>query len=242
VSIEIPKYTIQSNDTKTASKNKKILIALLLPVSFLIGYIGRGVYTEKTLKTLRERNDVLETSNSQYLDNLQQQKAELSLLKTEKKIKQEAIKQVQSKYKELIENQNALKSEIKFYERLLSPNAENKGLRVFAVKINKHPNNLFDLSVTLVQKIERAKIISGKVTIQVQGQLDGKNKVIAIEDADHSSYKFKYFQNITLIFSLPEGFIAEQLVVKLFPKTKKAKTIEHNIDWLSIINQDKNHV
>ncbi|MBL4772362.1 MAG: hypothetical protein JKX98_01765 [Alcanivoracaceae bacterium] len=241
MSIELPNYTIQTN-ADSPHILKKVMLPLFIFISLLTGYFFSNTYTDSTIKTLRVRNDVLENLNNQNLDKITQQKTELSFLKTEKKIKQEAIIKVQNGYKDLIKRENRLKSEINFYKRLLSPSTENKGLRVFEAKIKIHSHKSLSLKVVLVQKLERAKEISGKFEILVLGKENSKSKTIQLNDNDDSNFKFKYFHNISFGFSLPEGFIAEQLVVKLYPTNKKAKTVEYTVDWQSIINEDTNHV
>jgi hypothetical protein len=234
VSIELPNYTIQT-ESERPNKFKKFILPLSIIISLLVGYFASGVYSNTTIKSLRMRNDVLETVNSKNLDKIVQLETQLSMLKTEKKVKQQAVIELQNDYKELINSQDNLKSEISFYERLLSPNTGNKGLRIFELSVNNKNDLSYHLKMILVQKIERAKIISGKLEIFVVGKQNNKTKSLLISKEKDSSYKFKYFHNFSLNFSLPEGFNAQQLVVKLFPKGKKAKTIEHTVVWQSII-------
>lgn len=235
MSIKLPNYTIQKKIEKP-NKFKKFILPFLILISIILGYFVSGVYANTSIKSLRMRNDVLETVNSKNLDKIVQLETQLSMLVTEKKVKQQAIIELQNDYKKTINNQDSLKSEIRFYERLLSPDATNKGLRVFELSVNKKTNSKYNLKMILVQKIERAKIISGKLEIFVVGKQNNKAKSILISNEKDSAYKFKYFHNLSLNFSLPEGFNAQQLVVKLFPKTKRAKTIEHTVVWKSIIN------
>lgn len=234
VSTELPKFTIQAL-SKEPSRLKKTAYPLLVILSFCFGYFGSIYFKNNTVKTLNERNDVLEEQNNTNQDKLIQQNEELSLLKTEQKIKQEAVLQLQNNYKDLIKSQNKLKSEIDFYERLLSPNSQNKGLRVFESKVLKHSDKQYSVKIILVQKLERAKEISGKYKIEIIGKKGSAPKTLQISSIKDIAFKFKYFHNISLDFSLPEGFNAEQLVVRLFPSIKKAKTIEYSVDWQSII-------
>ncbi len=126
-----------------------------------------------------------------------------------------------------------MESEISFYQQLLSPNAENKGLRVFDNHIFELDNNNFKLQATLVQKIQKANIISGRFEIYVIGKQENEQKTLAIHKKDDSKYEFKYFHKVSFGFSLPKGFKAEQLVVKLFPQNKKSKPVEHTVTWAS---------
>jgi len=234
VSIELPKYTIQEK-TQAPSLFKKIRLPLGIIIGTLVGYFGNYYFSNNTSSVLRVRNTVLEDLNGSLQDTIAQQKTELKMLKTENKVKHHAILDVQKEFKKLIDDQNELKSDINFYQRLLSPDAENKGLRVFKSKLSVHADNAYSLKLTLVQKLEKAKVISGKVSINVIGKLDKKVKNIKINEKEASKYKFKYFHNLSLMFSLPIGFKAEQLVVKLFPKNKRSNTIEYTVNWTSLI-------
>lgn len=235
MSIQLLEYTIQAK-SKQPPKYFKVLFPLTVIGSLIAGYFINDFYSNNTIKTLRERNDVLETINTQNQDKIVQLETSVTLLKTEQKVRQQAIAEVQNDYKGLIDDINFLKSEIDFYERLLSPNEENKGLRVFEAAATQNNSDSFSLKVVLVQKIERAKEISGRFEIVLTGQQNDKPKNLTISNSEEANYAFKYFYNISLGFSIPEGFKAEQLVVKLYPKNKKAKTIEYKVNWHSIIN------
>lgn len=235
MSIQLPEYTIQAK-TKKPPKYFKVLFPLTVIGCLIIGYVINDFYSNSSIKTLLERNDVLETINTQNQDKIVQLETSVTLLKTEQKVRQQAIAEVQNDYKELIDELNALKSEINFYERLLSPNEENKGLRVFEASAIEISPDTYSMKVVLVQKIERAKEVSGRFEIVLTGQQNEKPKNLTISNSEQASYAFKYFYNISLGFSIPEGFKAEQLIVKLFPNNKKAKTVEYTVNWHSIIN------
>lgn len=236
MSIKLPKYTIQTEENKP-KKFIKIFLPLSLIVGLLVGYFASGMYANKTIKTLKERNSVLEEINSKNQDLISQQNSDLSILKTEQKVKQQGVLLLQADYKASIDAQESLKAEIKFYERLLSPNAENKGLRVFETNLREMSSLSYTLKAILVQKIERARNIAGRYNIQLIGKQNGQVKTVQLNNNNDSKFDFKYFYTISLSFSLPEGFKPEQLVVELLPKNKKAKTVKHTVDWQQLINK-----
>ena len=237
MSIKLPQYTIQTS-TGQEKPPKKFLMPLVLVLCFFVGYFGRMLFEKSNYASVQERNEVLEVLNSDYQDKLIQKDTEISVLKTENKVKQQAIVILQKDYKTSIDKQNELNADISFYQSLLSPNTENKGLRVFDNQLTQRADGSFKLTVVLVQKIERARVVSGKISIKLLGQTNEENTSIFLNEADVSGYQFKYFQNISLSFSLPEGFKAEQLVVKLIPKSKKAKPVTQTVDWNLLINQE----
>lgn len=235
MSIELPSYSIQTIENKP-KKNLRFTLLLLFILGLSIGYFSSGLYSNQTIKTLTERNNVLENINIENLDVISQQSSELSILKTDKKVKQQGIVLLQKDYKANIEAQDSLKAEIKFYERLLSPSSENKGLRVFEAKAQEKSSGTYGLKIILVQKIERARNIAGSYTIKLVGKQNNQNKTLLLSNNNDSKFDFKYFYTVSLPFSLPEGFKPEQLVVELLPKNKKAKTITHTVDWQQLIN------
>lgn len=235
MSIKVPQYTIHTS-TGQENPHRKFLLPLLLILSLCAGYFGRMFFEKSNFATMQERNEVLEVLNSDYQDKLVQKDTEISVLKTENKVKQQAIAILQKDYKDSIDKQKELHADISFYQRLLSPDAENKGLRVFENQLTQRVDGSFKLNVVLVQKIEKAKEVSGKISIKLLGQTKEGSSSISLNEPDSSQYKFKYFQNISLSFSLPEGFKAEQLVVKLIPKSKKAQSVTQTVEWNLLIN------
>jgi hypothetical protein len=233
VSIELPKYSIQTEEKKP-NRFKNFLLPSIVIGSLLIGYFGGGFYLKQRNESLSVRNDVLENINNDNQDLITQLTSEVSILKTEQKVKQQAMLLIQKDYKDSIEKQTELKSEITFYEKLLSPNVKNKGLRVFNAVIQKRDDNYFDLKIILVQKLERAKEIAGTFKISLVGREKSIPKTLDLSVKMDTKYKFRYFHNISLNFSLPEGFQPEQLVVNLFPQNKKAKTVEYTVEWQDI--------
>ena len=213
------------------------MFPLLLTVGLVIGYFTSGLYANQTIETLKEMNSVLEDINSKNQDLISQQNSDLSILRTEQKVKQQGIFLLQADYRASIDTQESLKAEINFYERLLSPDAKNKGLRVFEANLQEKSDHSFALKVILVQKIERARNIAGSYNVQLIGKQNGQSKILQLNNKNDSKFDFKYFYTVSLSFSLPEGFKPEQLVVELLPKNKKAKTVKHTIDWQQLINQ-----
>lgn len=233
--IQLPKYTIQEFKQQP-SFWRRLLIPFSLLLCIAAGYYLNELFSERTLKSLKERNISLEEINNNNSDTIAQMETQIQQLETNKQIKQEALIELQQNYKMAIDLQNQLKSEINFYERLLSPDLDNKGLRVFEVALTELSENDYALKITLVQKLERAKIISGKVLIQVSGMKGDESQTLNLTEDKTLQYKFKYFENVSFKFSLPDGFNARQLVVKLIPKN--AKSVEFKTDWSSLIHQE----
>lgn len=235
MTVRIPQYTIENQTNK--SYKVKILAGLLLLISgFVVGYISSNFYVKKSLSSLQQRNDFLDNKNLEFEATINSQLSEISILKTDKKVKSEAMLQLQNQYQELIKTIDNLKSNISFYEQLLSPDKNNKGLRVFKASLNTNDDNQM-LILSLAQKIERANTISGNLSLLVEGVKNEKKTSFSIDLKQQNKYKFKYFQTFNYEISLPEGFKPVRLVVELTPSSKKAKKIQQSYEWDELLKE-----
>ena len=234
MTVRIPQYTIE-NHTNKSYKTKVFLGFLLLFSGILVGYLSSNFYVKQSLSSIQERNDFLDTENLKHINTINSQLAEISILQTDNKVKTEALLQIQTQYQNLLKTIDGLNSNISFYEQLLNPSSNNKGLRVFKAQIKTTITNSYELTLSLAQRIERANNISGSLTIAVEGIQENKNKTINIDLNQQSKYKFKYFQTLSYQFSLPEGFKPERLVVELKPSSKKAKKVQNSYLWNELI-------
>ena len=233
MSIQLPKYTISTIEEESY-KNPILLIIVALIIGLSLGFFGYKYYSVNSISTLQQRNDVLEKATTKQLSLINNLESQVSILKTEKKVKHQATLDLQQDYKKSIDINNNLNADVSFYERLLSPNAKNKGLRVFESEVLTQKDGNYLLKLILVQKIERARDISGKYEIYINGLLNDKPKSVQISLNSKTNFKFKYFHKVSLPFSLANGFKPESLVVKLFPKNNKSKTIEYTVDWQTL--------
>ena len=221
----IPQYF--NNSPQPLWKNRAVILSVAVVIGFLLGFYFSNVYVKQSLNNLQQQNEVLDQTNTDLYAQNEEFKSRITLLETEVKVKKEATKRLQKQYQELLTQQNEIQSEIDFYENLLNPNQSGKDLRVFNAEL---ANDKKSINLTLAQKIERAKEISGRIDVQIEGKLDEKQETIKISDAD-LSYKFKYFQNISFEFSLPEGFQAQKLNVELIPSRNKRKKTIQTFSW-----------
>ena len=234
MTVRIPKYVIE--DVKKKSwKSASLIAIIILALGIVAGYFGSNVYVKQSMAKLQQQNEFLDKKNQEQLLEIQTLKIKLTQIQTEIKVKNEAVSQIQDEFKEQVQIQNNYKSEINFYKQLLNPKPDNKGLRVYQSRL-KLDDDTYELSLALAQKIERANTVSGKFSIEVKGIKEGKEASFEPE-IKNPNYKFKYFQNVSLRFSLPDGFKAQSLNVKLDPSTKRSKTVQQSYPWDQLLDK-----
>ena len=138
----------------------------------------------------------------------------------------------------------ALQEEVTFYKNLMAPGELPEGLKVAELELTPAgAAGVFDYDLLLTQVALRRSYISGDLRIDVVGvdgdglspvALEGEGgesalerQVLSLTDlTDQTTYplkfRFRYFQNLTGRMTLPEGFVAQQILVTAKQKGKDA--------------------
>ncbi len=138
----------------------------------------------------------------------------------------------------------ALKEEVTFYKNLMAPGELPEGLKVAELELTATGTaGVYNYDLLLTQVALRRSYISGDLRIDVVG-VDGdgpgaaspggeavatalERQVLSLTDlTDQTTYplkfRFRYFQNLTGQMRLPEGFLAQQILVTAAQKGKEA--------------------
>ncbi|MFV2055533.1 MAG: DUF6776 family protein [Thiohalomonadales bacterium] len=188
-------------------------------------HLTRGIIANKLDKMetfngrLREKNATLEQS---------------------KRIDQAAFLDVDGTLQELQDEILELRQEVAFYRGIVAPTESASGLSIGRLEFQPIGSDEgYRYKLVLMQtKLHRKKVktIKGKVTMTVNGILNGDQKQLSLAELTHkksSSLKlqFKYFQNIEGDIVFPEGFIPSSVVIELRPKGKGYSRIKKNYNW-----------
>lgn len=232
--VKTPKYIIKQAEDKPSFIKQHWVIFSLLVLAFLTFLIGRYSHLD-VLQAFKGQKQTWAEINQQLSETKEANQKTISLLQTEVKIKQQAIKELQRNISTLNEENAALKADVAFYENLLSHKDEINKLRVFEISATP-ANDLVLLKVVLAQKLEKAQLIKGQLSLKLKGIQDGQGEEIDLvkQFMLKNSYEFKYFQIKKYTISLPKGFIPTTLLVELQGKNKKV--ISELFQWSEIIN------
>lgn len=135
----------------------------------------------------------------------------------------------------------SLQADLAFYRRLGGANGSQAPLAVHYLELQStHSPQVYRLIFTLTQNLRWAAVISGRVELGVDGIRNGiaahltEGQLLA-ESADPLGFKFKYFQQLERLITLPEGFEASRLTVRLrSPSLRTA--VERSMDWQSLFS------
>ena len=176
------------------------------------------------LKTLREAY----TEARQQVVNLERGRA----------IDQQAMKQARTTIVKLETRIASLKSDLTFYKNIMAPSETSKGLQVDSLTLvaDRQPGS-YDFKLVLTQVGNNKSYISGVVAVNVIGLRDEEKEVIALRDLSQDiddlgvKFRFRYFQDVEGLLTLPEGFEPIEIQVLAQAEGRKSSQAERTFDW-----------
>ena len=167
------------------------------------------------------------------------QQQEIANLRQSDQISRQAMLTLQNTLTERDEQITALRADLDFYERFVSPDVQRRGLSVHAAHVQPQAaTGIWGFELTLTQGREQAGTSRGQVKLAVEGSRGGKLEQLdwpALRqkpDAPGIDYQLRYLQRVSGEFALPAGFVPTRLIVKLEPA--QGKPVETAFNWKDI--------
>lgn len=163
-------------------------------------------------------------------------------LESGRNIDSAAQQEIQSTIKEYKATIEQLKKDVSFYQGIMAPSENIKGLQVQNLELRKtNDKKRFSYKIVLAQVADNKRYVSGLVAVNVVGMKEGVKEILPLRDVseDQSAlgikFKFKYFQDITGELILPSGFVPESIQVVAQADGKKASKLERSYMWSDLV-------
>ncbi|MGY0504874.1 DUF6776 family protein [Luteimonas sp. e5] len=164
---------------------------------------------------------------------------EIANLRQSDRISRQAMLELQDSLAERDEQIIALRADLDFYERFVSPQVQRRGLSVHDAVVAPEAANVWRFELTLTQAREQAGGSSGTLELAVEGSRDGQ--LVQLDwaelrqqaEAPGIDYSLRYLQRVEGQFALPEGFVPTRLLVRLKPA--RGNALEHAFNWKDIV-------
>jgi hypothetical protein len=147
-------------------------------------------------------------------------KARIAVLERSEQVAKAALAEVQQTLRERDEEVDGLRIDLAFYGRLVGA-GNREGLAVHALHIQPvKDSKAWNFTATLTQNFKRGQDVKGRVTLGVEGIVDGKLKTLdwnaldQRQDAPGVEYAFKYFQQVSGTIMLPADFTPNRVIVR----------------------------
>ena len=204
---------LQQLRTQLSETRYTLVIVLVMFVMLYIGfqlaqlsfdYLTRQLaISQNTAANLAEENQQLVTSANELT-------AQLEIAKLTNEVLDDRIR-------DGLERERALKEQVAFYQNVLAPELSEQGFTADGVQMAAAASTgYYTLSMVLIQQTRVKGTINGRLNLVVSGSHNGQPTSINLNrqdvgDEGQMNYSFRYFQTMDIVFTLPEGFVPEQL-------------------------------
>jgi len=167
---------------------------------------------------------------------LVQLRNQLVEIEQERLVDQMAVEGARSDLKEKQEQIQQLEKDLSFYQGVLAPEKNVKGLQVARLGVEKLSDaGVFRLNWVLTQAGDNSHYLGGQTTLKIIGRLAGAEKVLSLSDVDAGEsnlvFKFRYFQSFSVRIKLPNLFVVEEVLLNAVTKGGAGHSISKRYKW-----------
>jgi hypothetical protein len=165
---------------------------------------------------------------------------QVSILQRSAQVDRQAKVELAKDVKKLQDLQAELREETSFYKSIISPDKGKAGLGIYSLLVVPVEDRMYHYKLILTQSGKSDSLAKGGVKVVLKGILQGKEKnldlgKINIADSPKLSYKFRYFQELSGSFLLPEDYSPREIAVRLVPDSgKKSNKTVKTFDWQKV--------
>ncbi|TKB51509.1 hypothetical protein FCL40_02855 [Ferrimonas sediminicola] len=133
-----------------------------------------------------------------------------------------------------------LNTELIFYRNIMAPEKSADGVVIHELAMEQiGDSDHYRYKLVLTQQKKRRGFSKGRVAVSLQGSRNGKPVTYSLTDlgveAKTLSFSFRYFQELEGAYRLPEGFVADQVQVRVsLSGSSKGGTTEQVYPFLEL--------
>lgn len=198
----------------------KLTAAALALVLFGFFYLGKH-YVAAELIDARQHAGALEAELDDARERLSSGQAQIAVLEREVDVLRRANTLLRESERGRQDEIAGLQADLEFYRRLGGASGSQAPLAVHYLEMQPtQSDRVYRLVFTLTQNLRWAAVISGRVEIGLDGIMDGAAVHLTTEqllpaETHPVEFRFKYFQQVERLLTLPEGFAPGRLTLRL---------------------------
>jgi len=151
---------------------------------------------------------------------LEDTQSTLTKLTRQLQIDQSAYRELRRQLVESNERITRLAGELKFYRSIISPADGESGVKIRELSVEPTGREReYRYRLALIQALDHENTVTGRVRFEVTGTREGSAKTLKVPGDSGAAIaaEFKYFQNLSGTFKLPEGFQPGEITVIVAP-------------------------
>ena len=203
--------------------------------------------------------DALERLNRSTRANMERLQAQLVDADLSREVGEAAARALKDDIRRLKDEVAALTEEVTFYKSLMAPSSLARGLQIadFELAALEGPGRRYTFHLLLTQVESRRDWVQGDASLEIHGRMPVSSaqgspagltagsespteipeRVLPLtEIAEEGTYplkfRFRYFQDLTGVISLPAGFEPERIVVRAGKRGASTDPLERTFDWV----------
>lgn len=210
------------------------MLCLLLVLAAWTGYFMGGGHSRDIFSRLKSDYAKGSTLSDTEVSELRRQ-----LVMTEQMaaMDREALKAIKEHVKDLQSERLSMEEELIFLRGIVSADVKEDGLRIqrFTVRPANDAGR-FAYRFTISQAIANGAMATGSIYLQIEGIQQDKHTIMALESLNQDKQasidmRFKYYQDITGEFIIPDDFSPEKVTIEVKPTSKKLAPVKETFDW-----------
>jgi len=228
-------------------------VTVIAVASLLLAGFALYRYTrQSTVADFEKATTELERVQQERRDLAQQlraAKSELGKLRSElayaqqaQTIDGEACNSLKATMGKLEAETGTLREQLAFYRGIASPNETKAGVRVQEFTVRKKDGQ-WHYEMVLIQSVREESRIAGSAEVRIEGQQGGKPQGYSLSSLITAGernlvFSFKYFEEFSGEFKLPQGFKPLKVAVTLDPSDDRP-TVVNEYQWANIESQER---
>jgi hypothetical protein len=126
-----------------------------------------------------------------------------------------------------------LETELGFFRKIMVPGETDQGIHVERMNVAAAAESIFVIEATLIQVAERPSVVSGSITLEIEGTRNGEAVRLTSTELGGSpaalDFRFRYFQALEQTVELPTAFTPNRIKVAVIGK--KGTPVEAEFVW-----------
>jgi len=232
--------------SKRGRVGRRRLTLALVCGTFLAGGYWAGVQhgTDSEIARLGQveiERDRLEASATELRKQYQAARQQQISLERGRAIDEQALNQAQQSIVALETRNAQLRSDLRFYKKIMAPASLARGLQIDRLSIDENSEGGFDFRLVLTQVGNNKRYQSGMVAVNLLGQSGESAEVIPLRDVSPQiddlgvKFRFRYFQDINGSLTLPDGFEPLKVQVVAQPAGKETVQAKRTFLWNKLV-------
>ncbi|MDH3644394.1 MAG: hypothetical protein OES38_19975, partial [Gammaproteobacteria bacterium] len=156
----------------------------------------------------------------------------------------QAAAQLREDIKSLRDEAAGLKEEVTFYKSLMAPSSIERGLQIAEFELAPAEEvNQFTYHLLLTQVEARRDWIQGDVRVEIrgrhrpQGSSQYEELVLSLTEIAQVQpyplkFRFRYFQDLSGMLTLPTGFVPEAVAVTAMRRGSRSDSLQRSFEWV----------